>query len=114
MEEARKWGRPEHLWEREVFGGISKGNYNRKGRVGLPRKPRQGHSFAHSSSPLESNVWTQFEYECVDPFLQPSDSSYFPCSVSSQLPASLGPGLSSGPRICSSSFNSPFRRPACP
>lgn len=91
MAEARKGRHPDHLWEREVFGGISKGNCNRKGRVGLTRKPLQGHSFAHSSSPLESNVWTQFEYECVDPFLQPSDPSYFPCSVSSQLPASLGP-----------------------
>lgn len=71
MEEARKWGRPEHLWERVVFGRMSKGNCNRKGRVGLTRKSLQGHSFAHSSSQLESNVWTQFEYECVAPFFQP-------------------------------------------
>lgn len=69
--EARKWGCLKHLWEREVFGRISKGNCNSKGRMGLTRKSLQDHSFAHSSSQLESNVWTQFEYECVDPFLQP-------------------------------------------
>lgn len=71
MEEARKWGYPEHLWGKEVFGRMSKGGCNRKGRVGLTRKSLQGHSFAHSSSQLESNVWIQLEYESVDPFLQP-------------------------------------------
>lgn len=44
----------------------------RKDTVGLRQEvPPASQLLCDSSSQLESNVWTQFAYECLDLFLQP-------------------------------------------